>query len=75
MLCALLSHSTSYIIIIYRINRLPIQHSELLFDVVSHDIGNYHQILLSSLEVVSSLFRKNNNNNDTLLVGVLIYLE
>jgi signal transduction histidine kinase len=40
------------------------KHSELLFDVVSHDIGNYHQILLSSLEVVSSLFRKNNNNNN-----------
>jgi signal transduction histidine kinase len=40
------------------------KHSELLFDVVSHDIGNYHQILLSSLEAVSSLFRKNNNNNN-----------
>jgi hypothetical protein len=34
------------------------KHSELLFDVVSHDIGNYHQILLSSLEVVSSLSKK-----------------
>jgi Histidine kinase-, DNA gyrase B-, and HSP90-like ATPase len=40
------------------------KHSELLFDVVSHDIGNYHQILLSSLEVVTSLFQKNNNNNN-----------
>jgi two-component sensor histidine kinase len=39
------------------------KHSELLFDVISHDIGNYHQILLSSLEGVTSLFRKNSNNN------------
>ena len=40
------------------------KHSELLFDVVSHDIGNYHQILLSSLEIVTSLFRKSNNNSN-----------
>ena len=30
----------------------------------SHDIGNYHQILLSSLEIVTSLFRKSNNNSN-----------
>jgi len=40
------------------------KHSELLFDVLSHDIGNYHQILLSSLEIVTSLFRKSNNNSN-----------
>ena len=40
------------------------KRSELLFDVVSHDIGNYHQILLSSLEIVTSLFRKSNNNSN-----------
>jgi signal transduction histidine kinase len=39
------------------------RHSELLFDVISHDIGNYHQILRSSLEVVTSLFQKRNNSN------------
>jgi signal transduction histidine kinase len=39
------------------------RHSELLFDVISHDIGNYHQILRSSLENVTSLFQKNNNTN------------
>ena len=39
------------------------KHSELLFDVISHDIGNYHQILRSSLESVTSLFQKNNNAN------------
>ena len=41
------------------------RHSELLFDVISHDIGNYYQILRSSLEVVTSLFQKSNNNNNT----------
>jgi two-component sensor histidine kinase len=40
------------------------KHSELLFDVISHDIGNYHQILLISLEIVTSLFRKSNNNSN-----------
>jgi signal transduction histidine kinase len=42
------------------------KHSELLFDVISHDIGNYHQILRSSLELVTSLFQKNNNNTNGL---------
>lgn len=39
------------------------RHSELLFDVLSHDIGNYYQIIQSSLDLVASLFEKNNNNN------------
>jgi signal transduction histidine kinase len=33
------------------------RHSELLFDVISHDIGNHHQILRSSLGGISSLLR------------------
>jgi signal transduction histidine kinase len=37
-------------------------HSELLFDIISHDIGNYHQIIQNSLEIVTSLFKKNSNN-------------
>jgi signal transduction histidine kinase len=37
------------------------RHSELLFDVISHDIGNYHQTILTSLDLVTSLFRANNN--------------
>jgi signal transduction histidine kinase len=48
------------------------RHSELLFDVISHDIGNYHQILRSSLGGVSSLFRDNrtsslSQNNERIL--------
>ena len=39
------------------------KHSELLFDIISHDIGNYHQILQSSLDVITSLFQKNNIND------------
>jgi signal transduction histidine kinase len=39
------------------------KHSELLFDVISHDIGNYHQIIRSSLDIVTSLFEKNKNTN------------
>jgi signal transduction histidine kinase len=42
------------------------KHSELLFDVISHDIGNYHQIIQNSLELVTSLFQKNYNINDYL---------
>jgi signal transduction histidine kinase len=34
-----------------------------LFDIISHDIGNYHQILQSSLDLITSLFQKNNINN------------
>jgi signal transduction histidine kinase len=35
------------------------KHSELLVDLVTHDIGNYHQIVQSSLELVISLLKKN----------------
>jgi two-component sensor histidine kinase len=39
-------------------------HSELLFDLLSHDIGNYHQIIQNSLDIVTSLIKENNNYND-----------
>jgi hypothetical protein len=39
------------------------KHSELLFDIISHDIGNYHQTIQNSLDIVTSLLKKNNNNN------------
>lgn len=39
-------------------------HSELLFDLLSHDIGNYHQIIQNSLDIVTSLVKENNNDND-----------
>ena len=42
------------------------KHSELLFDLISHDIGNYHQIIRGSLDLVTSLFEKNNNNTNSL---------
>ena len=41
-------------------------HSELLFDIISHDIGNYHQIIQNSLEIVTSLFKRNSNNMTSL---------
>ena len=34
------------------------KHSELLFNVISHDIGNYHQIIQNSLELITSVFKK-----------------
>ncbi len=37
-------------------------HSELLFDLISHDIVNYHQIIRSSLSIVTSFLEINNNN-------------
>lgn len=40
------------------------RHSELLFDVISHDIGNYHQILSGSLYNVTSLLRGGSQNNE-----------
>jgi len=46
------------------------KHSELLFDVISHDIGNYHQIIQSSLEIVTSLFQKSNNNDNSSTKGL-----
>jgi two-component sensor histidine kinase len=39
------------------------KHSELLFDLLSHDIGNYHQIVQNSLEIVTALV--NENKKDT----------
>ena len=38
------------------------KHSELLVDVITHDIGNYHQLILSNLGVVISLLEKNKTN-------------
>jgi signal transduction histidine kinase len=35
------------------------KHSELLVDLVTHDIGNYHQIIQTSLGLVVSLLEKN----------------
>ena len=35
------------------------KHSELLVDLITHDIGNYHQIVQSSLDLVTSLLKKN----------------
>jgi len=40
------------------------RHSELLFDLISHDIGNYHQTIQGSLDIITSLFEKNNNDNN-----------
>jgi hypothetical protein len=41
------------------------RHSELLFDLISHDIGNYRQTILNSLDIVTSLVKRNNNNNNS----------
>jgi K+-sensing histidine kinase KdpD len=38
------------------------KHSELLLDLVTHDIGNYHQIIQTSLELVISVLKKNKTN-------------
>ena len=38
------------------------KHSELMFDLISHDIGNHHQIIQNSLDIVTSLLKKNNSN-------------
>lgn len=46
------------------------KHSELLFDVISHDIGNYHQTLQSSLEIVTSLVQKSNNSDNNSIKGL-----
>jgi hypothetical protein len=34
------------------------RHSELLFDLISHDIGNYHQAIDGSLDIITSLIKK-----------------
>jgi signal transduction histidine kinase len=41
-------------------------HSELLFDLISHDIGNYHQIIQSSLNIVTSIIKRNNDDTNGL---------
>ena len=33
-------------------------HSELLFDLLSHDIGNYHQIIQNSLDIATFIVEK-----------------
>jgi len=38
------------------------KHSELLVDLTTHDIGNYHQIIQTSLGLVISLLKKNKTN-------------
>jgi signal transduction histidine kinase len=40
------------------------KHSELLFDLLSHDIGNYHQIVQNSLEIVTALTKENKKDTD-----------
>ena len=41
-------------------------HSELLFDLLSHDIGNYHQIIRNSLDIITSIIKGNNNDTNSL---------
>ena len=41
-------------------------HSELLFDLLSHDIGNYHQIIQNSLDIVTSIVKRNHNDTNNL---------
>jgi signal transduction histidine kinase len=43
------------------------RHSELLFDLISHDIGNHHQTIQNSLDIITSLVKKNNNNDTNAL--------
>ena len=38
------------------------KHSELLVDLITHDMGNYHQIIQTSLGLVISLLEKNKTN-------------
>ena len=42
------------------------RHTELLFDLLSHDIGNYNQIIQNSLDIVTSIVKKNNNDTNGL---------
>jgi len=39
-------------------------HSELLFDLLSHDIGNYHQVIRNSLDIVSSIAKGDDNDTN-----------
>jgi len=38
-------------------------HSELLFDLISHDIGNYHHIIQGNLDLIDSLLKKSMTND------------
>lgn len=38
-------------------------HSELLFDLISHDIGNYHHIIQGNLDLIDSLLKKSMAND------------
>ena len=38
-------------------------HSELLFDLISHDIGNYHHIIQGNLDLTDSLLKKSMAND------------
>jgi two-component sensor histidine kinase len=38
------------------------KHSDLLVDLITHDIGNYHQVIQSSLGLVIFLLEKNKTN-------------
>ena len=40
-------------------------HSELLFDLISHDIGNYHQAIQNNLGIVDSIVKRNNKDTRT----------
>jgi signal transduction histidine kinase len=40
------------------------RHSDLLVDVISHDIGNHHQTIQNSLDIITSLVKRNNNNDN-----------
>ncbi len=40
------------------------RHSELLLDLISHDIGNYHQAIQNSLDIITSIVKRTNNNNN-----------
>ena len=54
------------------------KHSELLFDLLSHDIGNYHQIVQNSLEIATALTMENkkdtniSSNNDKEILSLLM---
>ncbi len=37
-----------------------------MFDLLSHDIGNYNQIVQNSLDIVTSIVKKNNNDTNSL---------
>lgn len=40
------------------------RHSELLFDLLSHDIGNYHQIVQNSLDLVTAMIKEDKKDTN-----------